>query len=86
MTVKEIEENTATQMTASMMGGKLQINQGFHLTDSEEGGTLVVDHGAYTAPRLLARLIRNQAHASHVKINENTLQYFINISQQAKGK
>ena len=86
VTVTEIEENTATQLTASLMGGKVKINQGFHLTDSEEGGTLVEDHAAYTAPRLLARLVRSQAHAAHTKITGNTIQYFIDISQQAKGK
>ena len=85
MTVKAIEENAATQLTATLMGGKVHINQGFRLTDSEEGGTLLEDHVAYTAPRLLARITRREAHADHTAITENTRQYFLKVSQQAQS-
>ena len=84
MTVKEIEENTATHLTATLMNGSLKINQGFRLADSEEGGTLLEDHAAYTAPRLLARLTRRQAFAAHTAITENTRLYFLELSQQTQ--
>ena len=81
MTVKEIEENTATNATFMLMRGMLHVNQGFHLTDSEEGGTSVEDRAAYTAPRLLARMIRRIAHAVHTALTENIRQHFLEISQ-----
>lgn len=84
VTVKEIEENTATHLTATLMNGALKINQGFRLADSEEGGTLLEDHAAYTAPRLLARLTRRQAFAAHTAITENTRLYFLELSHQTQ--
>lgn len=35
VTLKEIDKATATQMTATLVGGMLKCNQGFHLTDSK---------------------------------------------------
>ena len=55
VTTKEKEKNTATQTTASLMNGMFQINQEFHMSDSE-GGTLLEDHISFTAPRILARI------------------------------
>lgn len=84
MTVKEIEENTATHLTATLMNGALKINQGFRLADSEEGGTLLEDHAAYKALRLLARLTRRQAFAAHTAITENTRLYFLELSHHTQ--
>ena len=84
VTVKEIEENTATQLTASLMRGSVKISQGFRLTDSEEGGTSLEDHAGYTARRLLARLTRREAFAAHTAINENIRLYFLELSQQTQ--
>ena len=55
VTTKEKEKNTATQTTASLMNGMLQIKQEFHMSDSE-GGTLLEDHISFTATRILARI------------------------------
>jgi len=81
VTVKEIEENTATQLTASPMGGMLHINQGFRVTDAKDGGTLLEDHAEYTAPRILTRFIRSVAHDAHTKITQNIKNYFLEVSQ-----
>ena len=82
--MKEIEENTATQVTASLMRGSLKISQGFHLADSEEGGTLLENHVEVTARRLLARLARREAFAAHTAVTENTRLYFVELSQQTQ--
>ena len=83
VTVKEIEENTATQLTASPMGGMLHINQGFGVTDAEDGGSLLEDHAEYTAPRILAIFARSVAHDEHTKITQNIKKHFLEVSQQA---
>lgn len=85
VTLKEIDKDTATQMTATLVGGMLKCNQGFHLTDSKEGGTLLEDRTAYTAPRLLARLARKRANAIHTAVTENIRQYFLELSQQPQS-
>ena len=82
LTVKEIQENVATHMSANLMRGWFQFNQGFHLTDSKDGGTMLEDHCQYTAPRLLARYTRGVGLAQHTAIAENTRKYFMEESQQ----
>ncbi|KAM7432725.1 hypothetical protein ABFA07_016903 [Porites harrisoni] len=85
VTTKEKEKNTATQTTASLMNGIFQINQEFHMSDSE-GGTLLEDHASYTAPRILARIVLSEAHAAHSAILENTRQEFMELSLQPTSK
>jgi len=87
VTVKEIEENTTTQLTANPTGGMLQgmlhVNQGFRVTDAEDGGSLLEDHAEYTAPRILAIFARSVAHDEHTKITQNIKKHFLEVSQQA---
>ncbi|CAH3174179.1 unnamed protein product [Porites evermanni] len=78
------EKNTATQTTASLMNGMLQINQEFHMSDSD-GRTLLEDHASYTAPRILARIALSEAHSAHSAILENTRQQFMKLSLQHRG-
>ena len=85
MTCTEIEENTATALSAFPMKGMVQINQGFHLSVSEGGGTNLKDHASFTAPRILARIVRSQAHASHSAILANTRKHFMELSQKASS-
>lgn len=85
VTTKEKEKNTATQTTASLMNGIFQINQEFHMSDSE-GGTLLEDHASYTAPRILARIVLSEAHAAHSAVLENTKQEFMELSLQPSSK
>ena len=85
ITTKEKEKNTATQTTASLINGMFQINQEFHMTDSE-GGTLLEDHASYTAPRILARIALSEAHSAHSAILENTRQQFMELSLQPSSK
>jgi len=83
--VKEIEENTATQLTANPTGGMLHINQGFGVTDDEDGGTLLEDHAEYTAPRILARFVKSIGYDEHTKITQNFKTYFLEVSQQTQN-
>ena len=85
LTVKEIEENVATQMSGSQLKGWFQFNQGFRLTDCKEGGTMLEDHCQYTAPRFLARYIRGVGLAQHAAITENTRIYFLEVSQDTRN-
>lgn len=85
VTTKEKEKNTATQTTASLINGMLQINQEFHMSDSE-GGTLLEDHVSFTAPRILARIALREAHSAHSAILENTRQQFMELSLQPSSK
>ena len=89
MTVKEIEENTTTQLTANPTGGMLQgmlhVNQGFRVTDAEDGGSLLEDHAEYTAPRILARFVKSIGYDEHTKITQNFKTYFLEVSQQTQN-
>ena len=85
MTLREKDRNTATQTTASLINGMLQINQEFHMSDSE-GGTLLEDHVSFTAPRILARIALSEAHSAHSAILDNTRQQFIELSLQPSSK
>jgi len=85
VTVKEIEENTATQLTANPTGGMLHINQGFGVTDAEDGGSLLEDHAEYTAPRILARFVKSIGYDEHTKITQNFKTYFLEVSQQTQN-
>ena len=85
VTTKEKEKNTATQTTASLMNGMLQINQEFHMSDSELGGTLLEDHASFTEPRIHARIALSEAHSAHCAILENTRQQFMQLSLQHRG-
>ena len=58
------------QTTASLINGMLQINQEFHMSDSELGGTLLEDHASFTEPRILARIALSEAHSAHSAILE----------------
>lgn len=44
LTVKEVQENVATHMSANLMRGWFKFNQEFHMTDYKDGGTLLEDH------------------------------------------
>ena len=70
---------------ASLINGMFQINQEFHMTDSE-GGTLLEDHVSFTAPRILARIALSEAHSAHSAILENTRQEFMELSLQPSSK
>ena len=85
VTTKEKEKNTATQTTASLINEMLQINQEFHMSDSELGGTLLEDHASFTEPRILARIALSEAHSAHSAILENTRQQFMQLSLQHRG-
>ena len=63
----------------------LQINQEFHMSHSE-GGTLLVDHASFTAPRIPARIALREAHSAHSAILENTRQQFMELSLQPSSK
>ena len=76
MTVKEIQEDVAIHISATPMGNWLKFNQGFHLSDFKDGGTLLEDHCQYTAPRFLARYTRGVGLTQHTVIDENTRKYF----------
>ena len=85
LTVKEVQESVATHMSANLMdlmGGWFQLNQGFHMTDYEDGGTLLEGHCQYAAPRFFARYIRGVGLAQHTAITVNTRKYFMKESQQ----
>lgn len=82
-TVKEVEKNTSTQMTAKTLGGMLHISQRFRVSDAGDGGSLLEDHVEITAPRILARFIRSVAHGAHIEITEKIKRYFLEASQQA---
>ena len=73
VTTKEKEKNTATQTTASLINGMLQINQEFHMSDSELGGTLLEDHASFTEPRIHARIALSEAQHTvlYLKILDN---------------
>lgn len=86
VTSKEKEKNTATQTTAFPINGMLQVNQEFHMSDSEGGGTLLEDHVSFTAPRILARIALSKAHSAQSAILENTRQQFMELSLQAGSK
>ena len=85
VTTKEKEKNTATQTTASLINGMLQINQEFHMSDSELSETLLEDHASFTEPRILARIVLSEAHSAHSAILENTRQQFMQLSLQHRG-
>ena len=85
VTTKEKEKNTATQTTASLINGMLQINQEFHMSDSE-GGTLLQDYVSFTAPRILARIALREAHSAHSAVLENARQQFMELSLQPSSK
>ena len=42
LTVKEVQENVAVHISANLMGGWFQFNQGFRMTDDKDGGIHVV--------------------------------------------
>lgn len=84
--VKAIKEDVSTQLKANVSAGMIQINQGFDLTDAENGkdGTMLGDHAKYTAPRILARLTLREAEAAHSVIIQNIKQLFEEVSKKDK--
>ena len=54
-----------TKENVANVVGMLQINQEFHMSDSELGGTLLEDHASFTEPRILARIALSEAHSAH---------------------
>ena len=90
VTTTELKENTATQMRATMhmIGGMVHvhINQGFHFSDSEEGGTWLEDTFSHTARCIIGRVTSREAYDAHVGITENIKKYFVGLeSQQAQS-
>ena len=86
VTMKVIEEDVATELTAQQLYGMVKIQQRFDLTDAKDGkdGTLLVDSADYTAPRIIARFILWQAEAAHTAITQNIRQYFMEIAKNAE--
>lgn len=82
LTVKELQENVATQMSGSLYKGWFQFNQGFRFTDAKEGGIMLEDSCQYTAPRFFARYIRGVGLTQHTAITENTRKYFMEVEKQ----
>ena len=83
--VKAIEEDVSTRANASLLGlfgGMIQINQGYDLTDAEDGreGTMLVDYAEYTAPRILARFVLRKGKSVHVTLTQNLRQHFEEMS------
>ena len=68
------------------MGGLLQTKQTWRLGDSEngdEGEILLEDQAEYTAPRILAMLVKRKAYAAHIERNEDIRRYLIETSAQS---
>ena len=83
LTVKELEENVAIQISAYLFKGWFQFNQGFRFTDAKEGGgTILEERCQYIAPRIAVRYISSIALALHKGIMENTRKYFMEIETQ----
>ena len=78
VTATVILENAVIQNTTKLMGGLLQTKQTWRLSDSENGGeeeTLLEDQAEYTAPRILAMLVKKKAHAAHIERNNDIRRY-----------
>ena len=77
-------ENSVILNTANLTGGYFQINQKWVLSDSkngEEDGTFLEDHFTFTTPRILSRLAKPQAQATHTGLLENIWRYFKDIKE-----
>ena len=60
------------------MGGLLQTKQTWRMSDSENGSedeTVLEDHAEYTAPLVLAMLVKRKASAAHVVRNKDIRHY-----------
>lgn len=80
VTVTVIQENAVIQNTAKLMGGMLQTKQTWRMSDSEKGTkdeTLLEDPAEYTAPRILAMLVKRKAYAAHIERNNDIRRYVI---------